>query len=110
LHGKIQVLYEYEVLNEKYNSLGFTEIADMRGPYTDLNGIPIVPFPAQYRRISNVLVLITMVNDFVIALLTPPASSAMLKLFSTIFPCMKRKPTLMPHSDHNFKYAISKFL
>jgi len=78
----------------------------MRGPYTDLNGIPSVPFPAQYRRISNVLLLITMVNDFMIALLTPPASSAILKFFSTIFPCKKSKPTLMPHNGYNFKYAI----
>lgn len=59
------------VVKDKYNSQGFTDTAAIRRPYTDLNGIPIVSFPAQYKRISNVLLLITMVNDFVTALLTP---------------------------------------
>lgn len=34
------------VVKDKYNSQGFTDTAAIRRPYTDLNGIPIVSFPA----------------------------------------------------------------
>jgi len=61
-------------------------MAEIRGPYTDLNGIPVVPFPAQYKRISKVLSVTTAVNGFVTSLSTPPASLAISKSFLTSFP------------------------
>lgn len=50
-------------------------IADIREPYADLKGITVVLSPAQYKQISNMFLLIPIVNDFEIALLTLLASS-----------------------------------
>jgi len=66
-------------LTKNDNLPDFTVIADIRGPYTDLDGILVVPFPVQDNRISKVLLLTTTVKFFVIALPIPPASSAILK-------------------------------
>lgn len=52
-------------------------IADIREPYADLKGITVVLSPAQYKQISNMFLLIPIVNDFEIALLTLLASSAL---------------------------------
>ncbi|RDX82152.1 hypothetical protein CR513_37090, partial [Mucuna pruriens] len=47
---------------ENNNPPDSTDIADIRGPYTDLNGRLVVPFPAQYKRISKAKSIISQRN------------------------------------------------
>lgn len=84
----------------KYSLPESTDIADIRGPYTDLNGILVVPFPAQYKRISKVLFATTAVNGIVTALPIPPAFFAILKSFCTSFPYHISTQMLILHNDN----------
>lgn len=59
----------------------------MRGPYTPIIGMALVPFPAQDKWISKVLSVTLTLNSLVIPLPTPPASFAMLKSFKYLKPC-----------------------
>ncbi|KAL0338137.1 UNVERIFIED_CONTAM: hypothetical protein Sangu_1335800 [Sesamum angustifolium] len=42
------------MLTSKKFLLGVTAIADIKGPYTPLSGMAVVPFPVQYKWISRV--------------------------------------------------------
>lgn len=67
----------------KQGILGVTEIADTRGPYTPTSGIIFVPFPVQWKCISNVLLPTIVVNVLIISLPVPFASLAILKSCKT---------------------------
>lgn len=63
------------------------EMADIRGPNTPLTGTAVVPFPAYWRRISNVLlVTLTFGIGISTALSTPPALCLISKFLNTITP------------------------
>ena len=63
-----------------------TDIADTREPYNPRFGTFVVPFPAHWKRISNVLSFTDALNILITSLSTPLASFSILNSFNNRFP------------------------